>query len=475
MRNRSSIAANPVLIGAATTLIVIVAVFLAYNANAGLPFVPTYDVTAQVPNAAGLVRGNDVRIGGARVGAINDIAVVQAKNGATTALVKMKLDTSVKPLPKDSTVLIRPRSALGLKYVEITKGQSAQGYDNGAIIPVKQATPKPVEIDEVFNTFDAKTRAASQVNLNEFGTALAGRGQSLNEAIRYLNPLLTNLLPVMRNLSDPRTRLDRFFRELGNTASIVAPAAESQAQLFVNLARTFQSLDTVRGSIQDSIVGGPPAMRAAIESFPDQRRFLVNSAALFHDLQPGVRALRTAAPELADAFEVGAPTLRRSVAMNKRLESLLASLKDFSEDPQVPLGIADLNRTVTVLTDPVAALTPMQTVCNYGTLFFRNIGSLLSEGDANGTWQRFIIVATPAGPQHPNNESGNAGKPANGPLVENHLHANPYPNTAGPGQTPRECEAGNETYDKGKTVIGNDPGTSAAATEQTAPEQLAKP
>ena len=34
----------------------------------GLPFVPTYDVTVQVPDAAGLVRGNEVRIGGKRVG-----------------------------------------------------------------------------------------------------------------------------------------------------------------------------------------------------------------------------------------------------------------------------------------------------------------------------------------------------------------------------------------------------------------------
>jgi hypothetical protein len=42
MSRRNSIAANPVLIGAATTLVVIVAVFLAYNANNGLPFVPTY-------------------------------------------------------------------------------------------------------------------------------------------------------------------------------------------------------------------------------------------------------------------------------------------------------------------------------------------------------------------------------------------------------------------------------------------------
>ena len=42
-RGNTSIAANPVLIGAATTLVVVVAVFLAYNANTGLPFIPTYD------------------------------------------------------------------------------------------------------------------------------------------------------------------------------------------------------------------------------------------------------------------------------------------------------------------------------------------------------------------------------------------------------------------------------------------------
>ena len=85
---------------------------------------------------------------------------------------------------------------------------------------------------------------------------------------------------------------------------------------------------------------------------------------------------------------------------------------------------------------------PTQTVCNYLTLWFRNISSLLSEGDRNGTWQRFIIVTTPQGP---NNEGGPSSAPANGPTESNHLHTNPYPNTAAPGQ-PRECEAGNEPF-----------------------------
>ena len=67
-RDQFSIVASPLLVGSITVLITVVAVFLAYNANVGLPFVPTYDVYAKVPDAAGLVRGNEVRIGGLRVG-----------------------------------------------------------------------------------------------------------------------------------------------------------------------------------------------------------------------------------------------------------------------------------------------------------------------------------------------------------------------------------------------------------------------
>ena len=55
MRRGAGIAGNPVLIGAATVLVVLVAVFLAYNANQGLPFVPTYELKAEVPSAANLV------------------------------------------------------------------------------------------------------------------------------------------------------------------------------------------------------------------------------------------------------------------------------------------------------------------------------------------------------------------------------------------------------------------------------------
>ncbi len=72
-RRRSSLAGSPLLIGAVTMLIVVVAVFLSYNANNGLPFVPTYNIKVALPEASGLQPSNQVRIAGTRVGLVSSL------------------------------------------------------------------------------------------------------------------------------------------------------------------------------------------------------------------------------------------------------------------------------------------------------------------------------------------------------------------------------------------------------------------
>ena len=69
------------MVGAVTVLIAIVAVFLAYNANSGLPFVPVYRVSVDIPNAARMVDNNEVRIGGVRVGVVESIDPVASEDG----------------------------------------------------------------------------------------------------------------------------------------------------------------------------------------------------------------------------------------------------------------------------------------------------------------------------------------------------------------------------------------------------------
>ena len=76
---------NPTVIGALAVLITILAVFLAYNANNGLPFVPVLPAhrrRSRTPPA--LVPGNEVRIGGVRVGIVESIVPVARTTTAPT-------------------------------------------------------------------------------------------------------------------------------------------------------------------------------------------------------------------------------------------------------------------------------------------------------------------------------------------------------------------------------------------------------
>jgi len=237
--------------------------------------------------------------------------------------------------------------------------------------------------------------------------------------------------------------------------------AATQADLFANLDTTFRALAGVaRPSIQETISRSPAAEDAGIRGFPQQRLFIENTAGFARDLAPGAAALPSTLPDLADALELGTPALLRSPSLNRRVESLFVTLADFATDPTVNVGVDRLRDTAKTLRPTLAFLTPVQVTCNYVTLWFRNIASLLSEGDKNGTWQRFIIVTTPQGP---NSESGPSSGPANGPTIDNYLHSNAYPNSASPGQ-PRECEGGNENYLLGRQVIGNVPGNQGTTT-----------
>ena len=478
-----SLAASPTLVGAVTVLVVVVAVFLAYQANNGLPFVPTYRLSAQLPDTESLVPGNEVRIGGQRVGQITEIKPENVDNApcpndptrqctGQVAVVDMNLNQDLDPLPENSTVVVRARSALGLKYLQINRGNSTRGFEQGATIPLTAARPEPVEIDQVFNMFDAPTRDAIQTNLLEFGNALAGRGVAFNAAIGQLKPLVGVLTPVMRNLADPTTDLSGFVSSLSATAAEVAPVAEIQGQLFVDLDTTFAAFARVsRPFIQESISRSPAAEDAAIADLPTVRPFLANTARLFSELRPGFHALAPRAKELAAATVEGVKALPLAPGFNAQLDPTAQAILNLANDSSARQGINYLTDFNNTLAPPLRFITPAQSVCNYASLLFRNVASFLGTGNGIGTSQRFIVLQPPIGP---NSEIGPSSAPASGGgQATNFLHYNPYPNTAAPGQ-PRECEAGNEVYFPGRQVIGNIPGNQGIHTDAQILQQLTK-
>ncbi|HYH58022.1 MAG TPA: MlaD family protein [Thermoleophilaceae bacterium] len=466
-RPSASIVASPVLVGAVTVLVAIVAVFLAYNANQGLPFVPTYDVKVELPSGSNLVAGNEVRIGGFRVGVVDDITTATRdtadRENDAIAIVSMKLDAVVDPLPEDTTVFVRQRSALGLKYVELTPGASEAGLDAGETLPLEQAS-EPVEFDDVFSTFDEPTRAGSRVALEGFGDALAGRGASLNRAIEAFRPLFVHLQPVMRNLSAPETELDEFFRQLGATARQVAPVADVQAQLFVNMADTFDAFSRDPAALQATIEKAAPTMEVAIESFRVQRPFLSEFATLSRELRPAAQELPRSLPDLNDALVAGQPVLRRSVDLNERTAEVFESLDDLAAEPDTLLALANVTDAVTVTRPLIQFVAPYQTVCNYWNTYWGPLGEHQSAETAFGTVEQVILKEAPNRTQDDLWSSSDndrpmdipadldpdtATDPTGAPLVS--LHGQPY-SVAVDAQGNADCQVGQWGYLEGPLI-----------------------
>jgi hypothetical protein len=169
--------------------------------------------------------------------------------------------------------------------------------------------------------------------------------------------------------------------------------------------------------------------------------------------------------------------LRATPQLNDQLPPTAAALHRFNDNGDVREGIGRVIDLSDSLGPPLEFIAPAQSVCNYATLLFRNAADSTSQGNPPGNWQRANALNSPSGP---NNEGGPSSAPANGgggaedPLQKNFLHVNPYPNTASAGQSPTECEAGNEPYVIGKKMIGNAPGDQGVQTEGQIGFQLRK-
>lgn len=447
-RASGSIVANPVLIGAVTTLVVLIAVFLAYNANNGLPFVPTTQVKVLIPNASEVVKGDQVRSGGFLVGLVKDLKPVTLPDGRTVAQMTLALNKTIGRIPADSTVTIRPKSVLGLKYVQVTKGFSQRDLKDGDTIPVKQ-TSTPVELDQVLSTFDKPTRSNSRANLTYFGNAFAGRGPALNQTINNLPELLRLLTPVTANLANPRTDLAGFFGSLDRAARIVAPVAPSFARGFTYMATTFDAISRSPQALRDTIAKSPATLDVATRSLHDQRPFLRDFAALSSDERYAARQLVLSLPKIDPALETGTRILPTTPPLNGRLRGVFAAVRDLANAPTTNQGIRALTDTVTTLQPQLRYLGPYVTVCNYWNQFWTLLAEHMTGYDPQGSSERILTKFT----SNPNsqNDPGSEGAtfPANGSTPGVYFHGQGF-GSAVNSRGFADCESGQRGYPAGR-------------------------
>ena len=403
-RRRQGGLANPVLIGAITVLVVIVAVFLAYNADNGLPFVPTRQLKIDVANGESLVPGNDVEEGGFRIGVVNDMHPIELPNGTPGAQLILNLNTANGRVPVDSTATIRPRSVLGLKYLNILPGRSRKTFPDGATMPLSQ-TNVPVQFEDINTLFDAKTRPAVQRDLAGYGDALTARGSALNDTIASLPSLFQHLQPVAQYLSDPNTQLTRFLVALNGFMGTVSPVAHVNAELFKDQATTFEAISRNASDLEDTIRESPSTLDVSTASLKAQQPFFVDLTTFSNYLAPATSQLEQALPNINPALAAGIKVLPRTPSMNQKLEGVLSSLKSLALDPGTNLALNGLTATVGTLNPMIRYLGPYVTVCNDFNYFWEEIADLVSEQTSFGMAQRALIMFG----NHQANSVGNQG------------------------------------------------------------------
>jgi virulence factor Mce-like protein len=459
---------NPILIGTITILIGIVAVYLSYIAENGLPFVPSYNIKVDVANASELVKNADVRIGGARVGQV--LTISPEPRGTDKgykhpfARLGLSLQKSLEPLPYDTKYQVRLASVLGGKYLEIIPGSDKNTprtpalADGGTFtLGTKQTHNIPfVDLDTAFDTFGPKTQKGLRNAVGEFGDAVAGRGTQFNDTIYETRRLIGPLDNLLRLFADPSTHLSTFISGAAATTRVFADLAPKFDQLLADSSTTFNALTTpALGTAIDQL---PPTEALGTTVLTNARPVLTDAASITQALKPGAALLPTALQRLDEILRSATPAFKQVPRLASLLQTALVTVESLAKDPASTqvfkvLGSSDLATlgasAFVGLGGILHAVAPAQFACNVTGLWLNNFQSALSEGDASSSWLRFAPVIAPS-------QLLAASKPASD------LHIDPYPI-----ENSSECQAGNEGYAPGQKI--GDPGQTGTTVDDTKP------
>ena len=161
-------------IAALVAAIAVVAVVL--FANRG----PGYTVHARFQNASQLVKGDFVQVAGVPVGKVAGIDLTSDGQ----ADVRMKItDGGYRPLRRGTKAIIRQASLSGVanRYVDLQlpAADHQETIPPGGVIDQTDTTTA-VDLDQLFNTFDPKTRKAVSGVIRGYASSYAGRSAEAN-------------------------------------------------------------------------------------------------------------------------------------------------------------------------------------------------------------------------------------------------------------------------------------------------------
>ena len=211
-------------------------------------------------NAFGIVEGSEVKVVGVNSGTVQSLEVSEDK----TALIEIELTGPLAVLGEDTTCSSEPQSLIAEYFIDCQpKGAP---LEDGAQLENKVA--QTVQTDLVQNTLREPFKDRLALLINEFGTALAGNPENLNEAIRLGAPALDDLHAALRLLGRQNTVIrdlnvdsDEIIGKLADRRDDVASfidnagaAAAASAERSEDLSANFDKLDDFLVELEPTMV-----------------------------------------------------------------------------------------------------------------------------------------------------------------------------------------------------------------------------
>jgi virulence factor Mce-like protein len=248
-----------------------------------------YEIEVPFNEATQLAQQSDVRISGVSVGKVQDI--VLAPNGEQ-ALAKVDIEDQYGPIPKGTRAILRTKTLLGETYIELTPGPShGPKLPDGATLPEANIA-ESVQLDEIFRTFNPRTRSAFQAWQQEAAVAIAGRGADLSYAFGELEPALTKFDRLFRVLDSQRLAVKQLFRNGATSLEALRGRQGELAGLVRNSNAVFSTTAQRARDIE--------AVFRAFPTFQDESRATLARLRTFsEDADPVVRQLIPAAEQLS--------------------------------------------------------------------------------------------------------------------------------------------------------------------------------
>jgi phospholipid/cholesterol/gamma-HCH transport system substrate-binding protein len=235
-----------------------------------------------------LVTGNQVLVGGQPIGEVNDLTLTEDGQ----AQVQITVD---EPLHEGTTAVVRATSLSGIanRYVSITPGpNNAPELPDDATLNTDETTA-PVDLDQLFDTLDGKTRAALRKVFEGSAGVYVGAEEDANKSYKYFAPALSSTTKLLDEITRDQPALTRFLVDGAAVFGAIDQRREDLAALTQNANEGLGAIARENVALDRALAALPPFMRQANTTF-------VNLRAALDDLDPLVEASLPATKDLPE-------------------------------------------------------------------------------------------------------------------------------------------------------------------------------